>query len=125
MKLSLPSRQTLWALARGIVVGSIGVSLGFYLVMMQPIPRAARPLSTHFYHQYEKANIVLPEITEDSSTKETLEVLELLREGSRLSANAATAALAEYHIYWSLASCLIAFGLWFPMTWLGRRFEGS
>ncbi|MGR3280615.1 hypothetical protein ACSYAD_36785, partial [Acaryochloris marina NIES-2412] len=80
-------------------------------------------MSTHFYHQYEEANIVLPEITEDSSTKETLEVLELLREGSRLSANVATAALAEYHIYWSLASALISFGLWFPMTWLGRKFE--
>ncbi|KAI9129434.1 hypothetical protein [Acaryochloris sp. CCMEE 5410] len=123
MKLSLPSRQTLCALARGIVVGSIGVSLGFYLVMMHPIPRAARPLSTHFYHQYEKANIVLPEITEDSSTKETLEVLELMNEWSGLKTNIVTAGLAEYHIYWNLASALIAFGLWFPVTWLGRKFE--
>ncbi|MGR3279447.1 hypothetical protein ACSYAD_30745 [Acaryochloris marina NIES-2412] len=123
MKLSLPSRQTLWALVRGAVVGSIGVSLGFYLVMMHPIPSSARPLSIYFYHQYEKAEIVLPKLTEQSSTEEHLRYLKLLREGSRLSANVATAALAEEQIYWSLASSLIAFGLWFPVTWLGRKFE--
>ena len=123
MKLSLPSRQTLWALARGILVGSIGVSLGFYLVMMHPIPRAARPLSTHFQHQYEKANIVMPKLTEQSSTEEHLRYLKVMNEWSGLKTNVLVAALAEYHIYWSLASCLIAFGLWFPVTWLGRKFE--
>ncbi|KAI9129616.1 hypothetical protein [Acaryochloris sp. CCMEE 5410] len=123
MKLSLPSKQTLCALARGIVVGSIGVSLGFYLVMMHPIPRAARLLSTHFYHQYEKANIVLPEITEDSSTKEKLEYMKQMHEWSGLKTNIIVAVLAEEQIYWSLASGLIAFALWFPVTWLGRKFE--
>ncbi|MGR3280221.1 hypothetical protein ACSYAD_34790, partial [Acaryochloris marina NIES-2412] len=91
--------------------------------MMHPIPRAARPLSTHFQRQYEKAEIVLPKLTEQSSTKETLEVLELMNEWSGLKTNVLVAALAEYHIYWSLASALIAFGLWFPVTWLGRKFE--
>lgn len=123
MKLSLPSRQTLWALARGDGSTSIGVSLGFYLVMMHPIPRVARPLSTHFYHQYEKANIVLPEITEQSSTEEHLIYMKRMNEWSGLETNILIAALAEYHTYWSLASGLIAFGLWFPVTWLGRKFE--
>ena len=77
----------------------------------------------HFYRQYQEADIVLPKLTEQSSTKETLEVLKLMNEWSGLKTNIVTAALAEYHIYWSLASCLIAFGLWFPVTWLGRKFE--
>ncbi|MGR3280223.1 hypothetical protein ACSYAD_34800, partial [Acaryochloris marina NIES-2412] len=98
MKLSLPSKQTLLACVRGALVGSIGISLGFYLVMMHPIPRAARPLSMHFYRQYQEANIVLPEITEDSSTEEYLRYMERMNEWSGLKTNIVTAALAEYHI---------------------------
>ena len=124
MNISLPSKETSWLFVRGAVVIPIGLFLGFYLVIIRPVPSAVRPLSMHFYRQYEEADIVLPGITEDSSTKEILENLELLREESRLRANIATASLAEYYIYWSLVSSLIAFGLWFSMTWLGRKFEG-
>ncbi|MGR3280186.1 hypothetical protein ACSYAD_34605 [Acaryochloris marina NIES-2412] len=123
MNISLPSKETSWLFVRGAVVIPIGLFLGFYLVIIRPVPSAVRPLSMHFYRQYEEADIVLPGITEDSSTKEILENLELLREESRLRANIATASLAEYYIYWSLVSSLIAFGLWFPVTWLGRKFE--
>lgn len=125
MKLSLPSKRTLWACVRGAVVGCIGVSLGFYLVMIRPVPNAMRPLSMHFYRQYQEAKIVLPELTEQSSTEEHLRYLKQMNEWSGLKTNIIVAALAEYHIYWSLASALIAFGLWFPVTWLGRKFERS
>ncbi|MGR3279491.1 hypothetical protein ACSYAD_30965 [Acaryochloris marina NIES-2412] len=125
MKLSLPSRQTTWFFVRGTAVTSIGLFLGFYLVIIRPVPSAMRPLSMHFYRQYQEADITLPEISKQSSAKATLEYLELWREESRLRANVATAALAESYIYWSLVSCQIAFGLWFSMTWLGRKFERS
>ena len=124
MTISLPSKQTSWFFVRGAMVSSIGLFLGFYLVIIRPVPSAVRPLSMHFYRQYRETKIVLPEITKQSSSKEVLAFLELWRKESRLRANVATAALAEYHIYWSLVSCLIACGLWFPVTWLGRKFEG-
>lgn len=77
----------------------------------------------HFQRQYQEANIVLPELTEQSSTEEHLIYMKRLNDRIGRETNVLVAALAENHIYWSLASCLIAFALWFPVTWLGSKFE--
>lgn len=123
MKLSLPSKQTLWACVRGVLVSSIGLSLGFYIVMMHPIPRAARPLSMHFQRQYQEANIVQPEFNLQSTPEEHLIYMQRMNQWIGLETRIFLAALAEKQLYWILVSCLIAFGLWFPVTWLGRKWE--
>ncbi|NJM68383.1 MAG: hypothetical protein HC851_23320 [Acaryochloris sp. RU_4_1] len=123
MKISLPSKRTLLSCFQGAVVGSIALSLGFYIVMMHPIPKALRPLSTHFYRQYQESNLVRPELNLQSTPEEHLIYMKRMKDWIGLETNVLIAALAEEQIYWSLVSSLIACGLWFPTIWLERKFE--